>query len=287
MPQATTYIRLLSLLVLGAAIAGCSDSAKPSAAAKEEPKQNKAEPTAKGKAAEDEHAHKPSAHGGIIVALGADSYHAEAVFEKGGSVRLYMLGKDESKVLEIEANPINGFVKSEGAGESEPLIFEPKPQDGDKKGMTSLFVAKLPKELAGKAVEVTVPSIRVGGERFRIGFKSKSEGDGHGMPTKVADAAETKLYLTPGGKYSEADIKANGNMTASEKFKGLKAEHDLKPKTGEKICPITLTKANAVFSWVVGGKTYEFCCPPCVDEFVALAKEKPESIEEPEQYRKK
>ena len=57
-----------------------------------------------------------------------------------------------------------------------------------------------------------------------------------------------------------------------------KAEHDLKPKAGEKICPATLTKANPKFSWVIDGKTYEFCCPPCVDEFVALAKEKPDGI---------
>ena len=66
-----------------------------------------------------------------------------------------------------------------------------------------------------------------------------------------------------------------------------RSEHDLRPKSGDKICPITLTKANAKFSWVIDGKTYEFCCPPCVDEFVALAKEKPDEIEAPEFYRKK
>ena len=69
----------------------------------------------------DEHAHKPGAHGGIIVALGRDSYHVEAVFEKGGLVRLYTLGKDEARVQEALArnpilvtalNPIIGYARA-------------------------------------------------------------------------------------------------------------------------------------------------------------------------------
>ncbi len=56
------------------------------------------------------------------------------------------------------------------------------------------------------------------------------------------------------------------------------------PKPGEKICPITLTKANAKVAWIVGGKTYEFCCPPCVDEFVKMAKTDPDSVKAPEEY---
>ena len=39
--------------------------------------------------------------------------------------------------------------------------------------------------------------------------------------------------------------------------------------------------------WIVGGKPYEFCCPPCVDEFVKMAKETPGDIKEPETYKKK
>ena len=105
--------------------------------------------------------------------------------------------------------------------------------------------------------------------------------------TKVPDTEEQKLYLTPGGKYTEADIQANGNRVASVQFKGLKARHDVKPQPGDKLCPISQTKANPQFSWVVGGQTYEFCCPPCVDEFITLAKEKPEEIMSPEFYQQK
>ena len=234
-----------------------------------------------------DHGHKASAHGGILVPIGSDSYHAEAVFEKGGILRLFTLGQNEAAVLEVEAQPLTGYVKIEGGMESESFILAPKPQAGDKAGMTSLFVGHLPKEMAGKKLDVTIPAIRIGTDRFRIAFKSTPDAGGHDMPSKVADEEEKKLYLTPGGKYTEADIKANGTVTASQKFKGFKATHDLKPKTGDKICPVTLTLANSKFSWVVDGKTYEFCCPPCVDEFVTLAKEKPGEIKSPEEYRQK
>jgi YHS domain-containing protein len=243
--------------------------------------------------AEGEHAHKPGAHGGTIVAIGRDSYHAEAVFEKGGIVRLYTLGQDEAKVLEVEAQTLNGFVKREGDSESTSIIIKPEPQQGDGAGKTSQLVAKLPRELWSEQVVITIPSITIGGERFRIAFGNAAaagadHGD-HGMPKQAVDEAEKKLYLTAGGIYSEADIKANGNLTASQKFAGAKAQHDLTPKAGDKICPITLTKANPQFSWVIGGKTYEFCCPPCVDEFVAQAKDPQTAgeIKDPSKYVKK
>jgi YHS domain-containing protein len=62
--------------------------------------------------------------------------------------------------------------------------------------------------------------------------------------------------------------------------------HNAHPKPGDRICPITDTVANPKFSWVVSGKKYLFCCPPCIEEFVKQAKEKPDSIKEPMAYRK-
>jgi hypothetical protein len=35
---------------------------------------------------------------------------------------------------------------------------------------------------------------------------------------------------------------------------------------------------------VIGGKEYQFCCPPCVDEYVRKAKEKPDEVKPPESY---
>jgi YHS domain-containing protein len=247
-----------------------------------------APPAAPAKSSEGEHAHKPSAHGGTVVPIGGDNYHAEAVFEKDGVVRLYTLGNDESKVIEVEAQPLSAFVKPKGGAEATPFVLKPEPQDGDGAGRTSQFVGKLPRELWGKRVEVTVPTIRISGDRFRFGFESAEEAHPEAdMPKGVASAEERKLFLTPGGLYTEADIKANGGVTGSQKFRGFQPAHDLKPKAGDKICPVTLTKANPACAWVIGGKTYEFCCPPCVEEFVTLAKENPKEIKGPEEYRKK
>ena len=145
----------------------------------------------------------------------------------------------------------------------------------------------MPEGYSWPKVEITVPSITIAGERLRFTISPEKGGHGEEMPAKVADDEERQLYLTPGGKYTADDIKANGGITASQKFKGVKAEHDMKPKPGDPVCPVTMTKANDKFAWVVGGQTYTFCCPPCVDEFVQTAKEKPDEIKEPGFYRKK
>jgi hypothetical protein len=268
-------------------IVGCSDSGKDAPSSVKSDTALPTQPADRKTALDAEHAHKPGEHGGIIVEIGRDNYHAEAVFEKGGVLRLYTLGKDEAKIQEVESQTLTGYVKLEGGTEANSFLFQPVPQPGDAEGKTSQFVANLPRDLIGKSLEVTIPSIRIGSERFRLGFKSMSAPHEEDLLDKVSGKEERQLYLTPGGKYTSADIKANGNVTASQKFKGLKSSHDRKPKSGDKICPITRTKANPNVSWVVGGKTYEFCCPPCVDEFVKTAKELPEEIKDPGSYVKK
>ncbi len=145
-----------------------------------------------------EHGHVPGAHGGIMVSLGRDSYHVEAVVENGGAIRIYTLGKDESRVIDVESQTLKGFVKADGDADSKTIAFEPTPQDGDSAGKTSLFVGQLPKELVGRKLDVTIPNIRIDGERFRLGFQSGQEGHSSesAMPEKVADNAERELYLT-------------------------------------------------------------------------------------------
>jgi hypothetical protein len=235
-----------------------------------------------------EHGHKPGAHGGIMVSLGRDSYHVEAVIDSEGTIRLYTLGRDESRVIDVENQSLQGFVKANGDAESKSMVFEPSPQDGDSKNKTSLFIGKLPQEMVGRQIDLTIPNIRIDGERFRLGFQSSQESHGESeMPDKVADNEERELYLQPGGRYTAADIKANGNVTASQKFKGFRAKHDMHPKPGDLICPITETKANPNCSWVVDGKKYDFCCPPCVDEFVKMAKAATDALPEPDSYVKK
>ncbi len=235
-----------------------------------------------------EHGHKAGAHGGIMVSLGRDSYHVEAVVETDGTIRLYTLGKDETRVIDVESQSLKGFVKGDGDTDSKSITFEPKPQDGDAENKTSLFVGKLPSELVGRKLDVTIPNIRIDGERFRLGFQSgqESHGESPAMPDKIANEAERDLYLTPGGHYTAADIAANGNATASQKFKGIKSAHDMNPKSGDRICPITKTKANPKFSWIIAGKSYEFCCPPCIDEFLKTAKDSTNSLPDPDSFVK-
>lgn len=243
---------------------------------------------AAAKAGENQHAHLPGAHGGTIVPIGRDSYHAEVVFEKGGTLRLHTLGQDEAKVEEVSWQTLTAYAKADGETESTQFKLEPKPQADDTRGKTSVFIGSLPAALTGKRMEVTIPSMRFGDERFRLGFRS-DEGAGHteNMPGALADDEARKLFLTPGGAYTEADIAANGGQTAAQKFRSFVPTHDLHPQPGDKICPITLTKANPRCAWIVGGKSYEFCCPPCVEEFVKMAKQEPDKIQEPNQYVKR
>jgi hypothetical protein len=235
-----------------------------------------------------EHGHKAGAHGGIMVSLGRDSYHVEAVVDSQGTIRLYTLGKDESRVIDVESQTLNGFVKADGDVDSKSVVFEPSPQDGDAEKKTSLFVGKLPAELVGRKLDVTIPNIRIDGERFRLGFQSGQEAhqDSPDMPDKLAESEERELYLTHRGRYTAADVAANGNMTATQKFKGIKSAHDMNPKPGDRICPITETKANPKFTWVVDGRSYQFCCPPCIDEFVKMAKTSNVPLPEPDSYLK-
>jgi hypothetical protein len=228
---------------------------------------------------------RPGAHGGLIARLGSGEYHAEICFERDGTLRLHMLGKDWRKVADVEEQPLVAHVRPLDGAESLSVVLNPARQPGDAPGRTSQFVGVLPEELRGQRLEVTIPSLAAGGERYRVAFRSEPHQEG--MPPKITDDAERTLYLTPGGKYTEADIRANGSQTASQKFERFRASHDFDPKPGDVLCPVTLTKANPACTWVIGGKTYQFCCPPCIDEFLTLAKEKPDEVKDPEAYVKK
>lgn len=110
------------------------------------------------------------------------------------------------------------------------------------------------------------------------------------LPTAGArpmSASERELFLTPGGKYTAADIRANGGTSAFQKFAGYVPSHDADVKPGAPVCPISETRPDPKLTWVIGGQTYQFCCPPCIAEFVQKAKTDPASIKAPGAYVKK
>lgn len=225
-----------------------------------------------------EHKHKPGQFGGWIVELGRDNYHLEVTLSKDGLVTIYTLGKDEAKVITVEKQVIIAYVKDSEEYEQFELMPNPQAGDGDK---TSRFSGKIPVKYLTEA-EININfNITIAGERFRASVAITQT-----PQTDLSNNEEKKLYLTPGGIYTKQDIIDNGNMTASQKFKGFVPTHDLKPKKGDRICPITLTKANPKCSWIINGKEYWFCCPPCVEEFVKLAKEHSEQVKLPEEYVK-
>jgi hypothetical protein len=274
-------IGTVGFVALALLVAGCSKPVSQDA----ESKDKKA---AKDKA-DGEHGHKPGRHGGTIVEIGRDNYHAEAVFGEAGLVRLYVLAKDEAQIQEVDEQKLLAFAKADGDTKGVEFALEPKPRPDDAKGKTSVFEGTLPESLRDKKVEVTVTAIRIEGGRFRFAFRNFKDTQHDGdMPNAAGSAEMKKLFATVKGKYTEADVKANGaGVTPADRYGNEMTNHDAKPQSGDRICPISKTKANPKINWIVGGKKYQFCCTPCINEFVKTAQDKPEKIKEPEEYVKK
>jgi hypothetical protein len=109
----------------------------------------------------------------------------------------------------------------------------------------------------------------------------------HAGPHGEVSAAERRLYLTPGCRYTAADIEVNGPLLPSQRFRHVRVEHHIHTQPFDRLCPITRTRANPAFTWIVAGKAYQFCCPPCIDEFVHQAKVHPRTIHPPDFYVKR
>lgn len=239
-----------------------------------------------GDTKEEYHEHVFGEHGGVIISLGRDHYHAEVIFEKGSMIKLYMLGHNDSEVLEVPQQKLTAYVREAEKRDSTPIEFKPEPQAGDSKGMTSLFVTSLPDKMLGSDLVIVVPSITIEEKRYRFSIVTAGLAKSAKMPEQVSDAKARELFLTPGGKYTQEDIEANGHLTAAQKYRNFHSAHNMSPEPGDRICPVTDTQANSACTWIVDGQAYEFCCPPCIEEFVARAKEHPEQIKPANKYVK-
>ena len=243
-------------------------------------------PWRRGEPPAGEHEHLVAPHGGTLASLGVEEPHdhAEALLELGGGLTVYTLRPDARVALAVERQLLTAWAWPEGEETAAQVLLVPMPLPGDAPGAASRFKGRLPERLWGRDVSVTVARVATPSGRFRVRFgelKSPADQAGHRAELR-------RLYLTPGGKYGAADVEANGRTTAAEKFGGGRADaHDLAPAGEGWLCPVAAVRAEPGVVWVIGGRDYRFCCSPCVDEFVALAKTRPELIGPPEAYRKR
>lgn len=239
-------------------------------------------------------------HGGALAEWGEEEYHPEfTVDHPAKTATVYILDGSAKKAKPIAAREVSTTIKLKPPV-SMKLVA--RPQDGDPPRQASRFVGE--HEALGKVMEFTGTfAAEIDGKPYSGDFKEEPHSDhdakgghskadanhGSGMDAVAKEAVggtpfEKDLYLKPGGIYTAADIKANGNSLPSVKFAGKHWEHADDVKPGDAICPVTNNKAESACSWVVNGKAYEFCCNPCIDKFVKWAKNTPEKIKEPSAY---
>lgn len=232
-----------------------------------------------------DHEHLEAQHGGELASLGSHEPHdhAEAVLEPGGMIALYTLDAEAKAARPVGVQVVTAWARAEGGEEAEKVVLVPMPTPDDGAGATSRFKGRLPERLWGRRLRLTVPDLAVGTARF------KPEFDALESPASASEhrEEERRLYLTPGGRYTRADIEANGVKTPREKFGDAAAGHDLEPRRGSWVCPVASACSTPGFSWVIGGQPYRFCCPPCIGEFVRLAKDAPDRVRKPEEYVKR
>ncbi|MDX1935289.1 MAG: hypothetical protein SFU56_22045 [Capsulimonadales bacterium] len=214
-----------------------------------------------------------------------------------GTIHLYFMDARTKTFASVAAARIEGEVSADN-GDSTAFFLTP-----DRAGTTSavsgsVFVGRAPVErlplgrLGLYGIRVTVPyqgtdhSIRWRPEETRAWVSPQHAGGTTeaAMPDAPDGDEERKLFLTPAGKYTAADIAANGHAIASVRYRGALPVHNRKPPGGSPICPITETLANPRFTWIVDGQSYRFCCPPCIAEFVRQAREQPKTIRPPAAY---
>lgn len=231
------------------------------------------------------HVHPPAPHGGQVVALGRGDahYHAELVVEPTGVARLYPLGKNLSDPVPVESQFIIARARPAGSGEEHEFVFRPDPSAVAADGRATAFLGRLPGDAVAARVAIWVNGLRIRGEAFdfEVGWDT-------GRPDEEVRAAyeadQRRIYLTAGGKYTEADIAASGRTTAAAKYHGHRAAHGEAARPGERVCPITGFRSMAALVWPVAGEDYLFCCQPCMDEFVMLAKDRPSEVRRPADY---
>lgn len=218
------------------------------------------------------HADEVGPHGGPVAHWGKEKYHAEFIVDSAKKqVTIYILGEDPDKDVTIDPKKITDVnLTIVGSNPEVKLDLQHDAKESGKKGIAFTGTH----DLFAKPDDMKV----------YVGGKVDGEIYGDSVTYKAPKKSSSSLYLTPGGIYTAADVKANGNTTPDEKYKGKIFSHrkDLKP--GDKICPVTDKKANAECAWIVQGQRYEFCCQPCLNDFIDWAHHDTKQIKDADKY---
>lgn len=238
--------------------------------------------------ADDDHPHAPPPHGGMVVSVGQGKqhYHAEVVVGPTGAVELYPLGEEAGEQFPVGPQHLAVRVRPDGEAEDSSVLLRPDPVMGPADRPVARFLGRLPAHLIGRGLTFRVEDMDFRGEQFSFEFAWQGEGSEAEQNARY-EQEQRQIYLTARGRYTEDDIAAAGRQTAAAKYPRSHLTHELRPRAGDRLCPTSRVKANANFAWRVGGKTYVFCCPPCIDDFVRAAKERPAEVLDPEAYVKK
>ncbi|TXT23481.1 MAG: hypothetical protein FD138_3234 [Planctomycetota bacterium] len=136
-----TQLSFASLVACALFAAGCGEPPAPA------PVKPVAHSEGDGHDHASEHAHpEHGPHGGDLVELGKEEFHAEVVHdEDSGKVTIYILDGEAKKAVPITATELTINVKHDGKGEQFKVAAAP--QEGDGEGKASRFVSD-DKELA-------------------------------------------------------------------------------------------------------------------------------------------
>lgn len=233
------------------------------------------------KEGKDEHEHgETGPHGGPL-AEWDNVYHAEFTADHGAKQAIVYIHDDKAKKApQVEASRFTK-VRLTITSVKPPIVIE-LTHDAKKSGPDGIAFVGTHDELAKTTgFKGNLSGLRDEKSKDEKRYSNDFEYEG----VKDSKDKAVNLALKPGGIYTAADIKANGNTTPAEKYKGKKLGHgEDDPKPGDKICPISKSKANPDCVWIIQGQTYEFCCLPCVDQFIRLAHNNPAKVKDAKEY---
>jgi len=231
------------------------------------------------------HPHEKGPHGGMVIAIdkGASHHHGEVLVEEDGRIHLYLSGDQADQPVEVSHQLLIAQAKHASDENPTSLIFRPETKPDATTKRTSHFVGRFNPEMMGGHLSVSVARLEIDGEEVSFQFELPDRHDGKRRAAELVRS----VVLTPKGQYTWADTEAEKQGVPTEKYRELKVIHDMRPKPGDRLCPVTRAKAAPRIQWQVDGRTYLFCCPPCIVDFIEAARASIKPMIAPEQLVKK